>query len=79
MEVNKLMVKEAKRGQKYDNENKDQFEDDEEEEENDLITTYAVVCILIFILMNLIYKSILIFLIMWYSFNLKEIKNHKTH
>ena len=59
MEVNKIMVKEVKRGQKYDNENKDQFEDDEEEEEeNDLITTYAVVCILIFILMNLIYKSI---------------------
>ena len=58
MKVDKLMVKGAKRRQKYDNENKDQFEDDEEEEENDLITTYAVVCILIFILMNLIYKSI---------------------
>ena len=62
MKVDKLMVKGVKRGQKYDNENKDQFEDDEEEEEeeeeNDLITTYAVVCILIFILMNLIYKSI---------------------
>ena len=64
MKVDKLMVKGAKRRQKYDNENKDQFEDDEEEE-NDLITTYAVVCILIFILMNLIYKSIFnFFLIM---------------
>ena len=56
MEVKLFIVKGAKRKQKYDSENKDQFEDDEDEE-NDLITTYAVECILIFILMNLIYQS----------------------
>ena len=39
VEVGKLMLKGAKRGQRYDDENKDQFEDDEEEEEEEIFAS----------------------------------------